>query len=133
MKLPIVERLKKKIRDCSTEDDREVVLSYPESGFKELNQAGLSKPFTTRIPVSTIKVLEMLTEVTGESRSEVVNELILEAVNKITDDESMKDLKEKMVKSANHVIQEELKKMAPKCKTGQGSAKRNRSVAASYG
>ena len=110
----LADRLKQKILDCGTQDGGPVPLSYPESTFEELNDAGLCKPFTTRIPVSTIKVLELLTEATGESRSELVNELILEAISNIVEDESMAELRKSMVTSANTVIQEELGKTCRK-------------------
>ncbi|MBL4865044.1 MAG: hypothetical protein JKY67_01555 [Pseudomonadales bacterium] len=110
----LADRLKQKILDCGTQDGGPIPLSYPESSFEDFNDAGLCKPFTTRIPVSTIKVLELLTEATGESRSELVNELILEAVSNIVEDESMAELKESMATSANSVIQDELEKSCRK-------------------
>jgi len=108
MKHGLAERLKQKILDCGTQDGDPKPLSYPESSFAEFNEAGLCKPFTTRIPVSTIKALEILTNATGESRSEVIDALILEALSTISEDESMVTLKETMTTAANKAIQEEL-------------------------
>ena len=108
MKLDLAERLKRKILDCGTQDGEPKPLSYPESNFEEFNEAGLCKPFSTRIPISTIKALEVLTNATGESRSEVIDALILDALSTISEDESMATLKETMTTAANAAIQEEL-------------------------
>jgi len=108
MKRDLTERMKQKILDAGTQNGEPKPLSYPESSFEELNEAGLCKPFSTRIPISTIKALEVLTNATGESRSEVINALVLEALAVITEDESMVKLKEAMATAANAAIQEEL-------------------------
>ncbi|MBV1920581.1 MAG: hypothetical protein KUG73_07850 [Pseudomonadales bacterium] len=108
MKHDLTERMKQKILDAGTQDGEPKPLSYPESSFEELNEAGLCKPFSTRIPISTIKALEVLTNATGESRSEVINALAMEALAAITEDESMAKLKEAMTTAANAAIQEEL-------------------------
>ncbi|MBL4794517.1 MAG: hypothetical protein JKY24_03185 [Pseudomonadales bacterium] len=119
----LADRLKQKILDCGSQDGNTIPLSYPESSFDDFNDAGLCKPFTTRIPVSTIKVLELLTAATGESRSELVNDLIIEAINKIVEDESMTELKESMATAANAVIKEEL---AHSCRKGPARRRRRR-------
>ena len=108
MKRDLTERMKQKILDAGTQDGEPKPLSYPESSFEEFNEAGLCKPFSTRIPISTIKALEVLTSATGESRSEVINALVLDALAAITEDESMAKLKEAMTTAANAAIQEEL-------------------------
>ena len=108
MKHDLAQRLKQKILEAGTQDGEPKPLSYPESSFEEFNEAGLCKPFSTRIPISTIKALEVLTNATGESRSEVINALALEALAAITEDESMAKLKEAMTTAANAAIQEEL-------------------------
>lgn len=114
MKHDLAERLKKKILEAGTQNGEPKPLRYPDSSFDEFNEAGLCKPFTTRIPVSTIKALEVLTNATGESRSEVIDALILEAISTITDDESMETLREAITTAANAAIEEELKNCCKK-------------------
>ena len=104
----LTDRLKQKVLESSTQESQRKSLSYPESNFQDFYAAGLCKPFTTRIPVSTIKALEVLTEATGESRSQLVDALIIEALKTIAQDKNMAHLKEAMITEANTAIQKEL-------------------------